>query len=216
MVWFACRTAPGAQMPQREYTVHATSRGADGRPRGKGYTIVPSLDPNVSAVERSLSNAGFAHYMPIEKRLVRDRKKTNLWKPRRFALLLGYVFVKDVDDFRKLEETAGIASVVRSQGKPMPIMGKDILMLQSMEAVAEEKYQQLVEQRAAAERRVTRRKAAGAFPAGSSVSITSGHAKGLRGLAGAPARDGRLKVFIASLEAEISVPMDAVVLEAAE
>jgi transcription antitermination factor NusG len=212
--WFACRTAPGAQQPQREYAVESTSLGSDGRPRGKGYRIVPSLDPNVSAVERSLSNAGFSYYMPVEKRLVRDRKNTRVYKPRRFALLLGYIFVKDVEDFRKLEETAGIASVVRSQGKPMPILGKDILMLQSMEAIAEEKYRQLVEQREAAERRVSRRAAAGMFPAGSLVSITSGHAKGMHGLAGLPDRGGRLKVFIASLEAEVSVSMEAVQLVA--
>lgn len=214
MTWFAIRTAPGAQMPQREYAVETTSLGKDGRPRGKGYRIVPSLDPDISAVERSLSNAGFAHYMPIEKRLVRDRKKSNLWKPRRFALLLGYVFVRDVSRWADLEATPGVASVVRSQGRPMPIEGKDILMLQAMEAVAQTKYEQAVEQRRIAEGRVTRKRAASLFPAGSHVHILKGHAEGRSGFAVGPARDGRLKVLLGLMEAGISVSMDAVQLVA--
>jgi len=207
MTWYAIRTAPGAQMPQREYTAEVTRSK-------KGYRIVPSLDPNISAVERSLSNAGFVHYMPIEKRLVRDRKKSNLWKPRRFALLLGYVFVKDVERWADLEATPGVASVVRSRGVPMPIEGKDIRMLEAMEAVAQEKYEQAIEQRRLTDSRVTRKKAAGMFPAGSRVTILKGHAEGRSGFAMGPARDGRLKILIASMEAEISVAMDAVQLVA--
>lgn len=201
-------------MPQREYAVETTALGKDGRPRGKGYRIVTSLDPDISAVERSLSNAGFIHYMPIEKRLVRDRKKTNLWKPRRFALLLGYVFVKDVERWADLEATPGVASVVRSQGRPMAIRGDDILMLEGMEAEAEARYRQAFEQREAAERRVTRKKAATLFPAGSHVHILKGHAEGRSGFAVGPARDGRIKVLLGMMEAEISVSMDAVQLVA--
>ena len=52
MTWNAIRTSPGAQMPQREFAVQTTSRG-------KGYRIVPSLNPNQSAVERALADAGF-------------------------------------------------------------------------------------------------------------------------------------------------------------
>lgn len=212
MTWFAIRTAPGAQMPQREYAVETTSLGADGRPRGKGYRIVPSLDPNVSAVERALSNEGFTHYMPVERRLVRDRKKTDLWKPRRFALLLGYVFVRDVDDWIRLEETAGVASVVRSQGRPMAIPVCEIDMLREMEAEAEAKLQKLIEQRAAAARRLPRRKANTVFPSGAYVEITKGPAEGRVGFVSGTDREGRLKLLLSSLE--MSVPMDAVKLVA--
>jgi transcription antitermination factor NusG len=201
-------------MPQREYAVETTSTGEDGRARGKGYRIVPSLNPNISAVERSLSNAGFIHYMPIEKRLVRDRKKTDLWKPRRFALLLGYVFVQDVSRWKDLEETPGIASVVRSRGIPMPIRIEDILLLRTMEAEADQHFERLVEEKAAKARQLTRKKAARVFPAGSLVEITKGHAEGRYATMVGPGRKGQLKVLIASLEAEISVPMDAVQLVA--
>ena len=44
--WYAVRTAPGAQMPQREYIVEKLI-DENGKPRGKkGYRIVPSLNPN--------------------------------------------------------------------------------------------------------------------------------------------------------------------------
>lgn len=123
-------------MPQREYAVETTTRG-------KGYRIVPSLDPRRSAIEKALSDAGFVHYMPAEKRLIRDRRHTDLWKPRRFALIVGYVFIHadegDIDWF-KLSEVPGVAGIVGIRGKPMPIALADILMLRSMEAVGEEKF----------------------------------------------------------------------------
>lgn len=212
MVWFAVRTMPGAQMPQREYAVETTTLGADGRPRGKGYRIVPSLDPNVSAVERALSNNGFKHYMPVERRLVRDRKKTDLWKPRRFALLLGYVFVEDVSDWVTLEATPGVASTVRSMGKPMPIPVGEIALLREMEAEAEAKLQRLIEQREAAARRLPRRKTNSLFPKGSLVEVTRGPAEERHGIVTGTDREGRLRLLIQSLE--MSVPMDAVKLVA--
>jgi transcription antitermination factor NusG len=214
MTWYAIRTAPGAQMPQREYVVEPTALGADGRSRGKGYRIVPSLDPDVSAIERSLSNARFIHYMPVEKRLVRDRKKTDLWKPRRFALLLGYVFVQDVERWADLEETPGVASVVRSMGKPMPIRVDDILLLRTMEAEADQQFERMVEERAAKDRQLTRKRAAKVFPAGSLVEIMKGHGEGRYATTLGPGRKGQLRVLLASLEAEVSVPMDAVQLVA--
>jgi len=129
--WFAIRTVPGAQKPEREYAVERT-RSA------KGYRIVASLNPDVSAVERALSNNGFTHYMPAEKRLVRDRRHTDLWKPRRFALMVGYVFVHDPHDWRLLAETSGVQEIVRDvSGNPYPIDLLDILRVRTAEAEAE-------------------------------------------------------------------------------
>lgn len=216
MTWFAIRTLPGAQLPQREYQVEPTMLGANGRPRGKGYRIVPSLDPDQSAVERALSNAGFAHYMPVEKRLVRDRRKTDLWKGRRFPLLLGYVFVQDVTDFRTLEETAGVAGIVGTKGEPIAIPEGDIAMLRGEEAKAEEKYLWEVQRREEAARRVTRNKAKILFPVGSRVLITKGIAQGRTAHVIGTDRGGRLKAFTDSLNGTgtISVSVDAVLLVA--
>ena len=129
--WYAVRTVPGSQKPQREYEVEAT------RSR-KGYRITPKLNPGISAVERALTNAGFIHYMPAEKRLVRDRKHTDLWKPRRFALLVGYVFILNPTDFRRLEDVDGVSHVVKDAGGvPLRIDLLDILQLRQAESVAE-------------------------------------------------------------------------------
>jgi transcription antitermination factor NusG len=133
MTWYALRTKPGAQKPQREYKVEDTSSR-------KGYRIVPSLDANVSAIERVLTQAGIQHYMPAEKRLIRDRRHTDLWKPRRFALLVGYVFIKGPVDWWQLSELPGVHSVVGINGKPLEIDLLDIMHLRSQEAVIEEEF----------------------------------------------------------------------------
>lgn len=130
MTWYAIRTHPGAQMPQREYAVE-TTRSA------KGYRIIPSLNATVSAIERALTDAGFVHYMPAEKRLIRDRRRTDLWKARRFALLTGYVFIKGPCNFLRLQEVPGVAGIVGCAGQPLPIALADILVLRTAEAQSE-------------------------------------------------------------------------------
>lgn len=133
MTWYAIKTQPGSQVPQREFVVETTRST-------KGYRIVPSLNPQVSAIERSLSDAGFVHYMPVEKRLVRDRLRTDLWKVRRFALLTGYIFVQNPDNWLKLSETPGVQGVIAYQGVPQPVALLDILMMRSEEAKAEAEF----------------------------------------------------------------------------
>jgi hypothetical protein len=140
MNWYAVRTVPGSQKPQREYAVETTALGKDGRPKGKGYRIVPSLNPNMSAIERALKDSGFSYYMPAEKRLVRDRRKTDLFKTRRFALMVGYVFVRDPHSFYALQQVPGVAGIVGVDGNPAPIPLLDILELRGMEAEVEVEF----------------------------------------------------------------------------
>ncbi len=142
MTWYAIRTMPGAQQPQREYTVEKPSLiNPDIKGFGrKGYRIVPSLNPSMSAIERALKDAGFVYYMPAEKRLIRDRRKTDLWRTRRFALLLGYVFIKGPCNFLQLQELPGVAGIVGTCGRPMPVSIVDIMMLRTKEARAEAEF----------------------------------------------------------------------------
>lgn len=134
MAWYCIKTVPGAQKPQREYAVEKL----DDKRSKKGYRIIPSLNPNVSAVERALTLNGFTHYMPAEKRLIRDRRHTDLWKVRRFALMVGYVFVHDPDDFVLLENTPGVDGVIKkSNHEPYEIDLLDILAVRKAEAEAE-------------------------------------------------------------------------------
>lgn len=128
MAWFAVKTIPGAQLPRKEYVVKLT-RSA------KGYRVEPITNPMLSLVERALDENGFEHYMPTEKRLIRDRRHTDLYKVRRFALMVGYVFVRDPRDWRRLEETNGVAGIVRTaEGQPFPIDILEILAIRTMEA----------------------------------------------------------------------------------
>lgn len=136
--WFAVQTVPGAQKPKREYRVESTSLDANGKPRGKGYRILPNLNHDISLVERALSDNGFEYYMPSEKRLIRDRRHTDLWKVRRFALMVGYVFVRDPHDWDLLAETQGVRGIVRtSSGTALGIDIMDILAVRSIEAKSE-------------------------------------------------------------------------------
>lgn len=133
--WFAVKAAPGSQKPQREYKAEQTRSK-------KGYRIVPSLNPHISAIELALTKAGFDCYMPAEKRLVRDRRHTDLWKPRRFALLVGYIFVHAPRDWRQLKTTPGVSGVVSDgQGRPLPVSWDDILMLRATEAQSEAEFE---------------------------------------------------------------------------
>lgn len=199
---------PGAQQPQREYTVEA-NRSV------KRYRIVPSLNPNVSAIERALSNAGVIHYMPAERKLIRDRRKTNNWITRRFALLPGYVFVHDVKNWAELEEEVpGVASIVKVDGAPIAIDIVDILELRSMEADSEAEVDREIEQRAALAARVSRTKAKRLFPVGSRIEILNGHAEGRHATVQGMDRGGRVKAIIDRLDAlgTISVPITDVKL----
>lgn len=133
--WYAVKTAPGSQLPRREYVVEQTTLDGEGRPRGKGYRIVPNIKHDLSAIERALEENGFEHYMPTEKRLVRDRRHTDLYKVRRFALMVGYIFVRDPEDWNKLSETRGVSGVVRSAtGRALPMDIIDMLAIRSVEA----------------------------------------------------------------------------------
>jgi hypothetical protein len=135
--WYAIRTVPGAQKPRREFHVEMTGR-PDRKPRGKGYRIVPSLNPNLSAIEKALNDSGFDCYMPAEKRLIRDRRHTDLWKVRRFALMVGYIFVRDPHDWSELKKVPGVAGIVQNaDGNPLALDILDVMAIRAAEAKAE-------------------------------------------------------------------------------
>lgn len=143
MTWFAVRTSPGAQMPQREFVLEKTDprRDKDGNPISKGYRIVPTINNNLSAIERVLIDVGIDFYMPSERRLVRDRRRPYLWKAHRRALIVGYLFVRD-PDWSKLIDLPGIAGVVGIGGNPLKIDFFDILKVYEAEMKELIKFQE--------------------------------------------------------------------------
>lgn len=136
MTWYAIRTAPGAQMPRREYWAEPLPSAIKGEHRGKGYRIASSTNPERSAVETALENAGFTFYMPAEFTAVRNRRSKGLYEVRRFALLKGYVFVTEVasdQDWSRLLSLPGVLGMVSSGDKPFPIDDLDIFRLRMFE-----------------------------------------------------------------------------------
>lgn len=215
MSWYVVRTAPGAQMPQREYAVEDTHSR-------KGYRIVPSLNPNVSAVERALSQNGFTHYMPTEMKVIRDRRKTGTWITRRYALLPGYMFVYAPHDFRLLDETQGVLGKLGVDGVPLVMSVVDMMTMRTIEA---RKHAE-ADQKLAALNRGNIAKASAAlktaakvlkhakrqFSEGTRVDVLYGRAIGRQATIMGWEDDGRLKAIADGLETVglISVAVDMV------
>ncbi len=183
MVWYVARVKPGSQ-----------------------------IGVFTSTVERHLKERGFAFYMPSETRLIRDRRKANLWKERRFPIIPGYVFLSDVRDFKRLEETAGIINVIRFEGIPFPMPERDIDELKRIEAECEASFQREASRRAFAASKMTRGKAKHLFPSGSHVMITAGPLRHTLAYVTGTDRGGRIKLITDKLRA-LSVSVDANELE---
>lgn len=221
MTWYAVRTAAGSQQPQREYATEPTTLDKDGRPRGKGYRIVPSLNPNVSAVERALTDAGFSHYMPASFRVIRNRRKTRDYTTRRDPLLPGYIFVHGVSDerFPDLTSTPGVAGVLGDgRGRPYVVDIVDILALRTIEAKNYAEALSQMQKLASADIREASKTAAKAKAAarrklaeGKRVRVLWGKAVGHEATVLGWADDERVRAIIEGLDAvEVLLPYDTV------
>ncbi|WP_246569421.1 transcription termination/antitermination NusG family protein [Rhizobium bangladeshense] len=103
-LWFAVKTAPGAQR------CPSMREGHD----RKGESII----------ERNLRNEGFEAFMPSYRIEVRHHRQGH-WIERRFPTFVGYVFVNiGPADFRRVEEVNGVSKILRfttsSEQRPMP------------------------------------------------------------------------------------------------
>lgn len=59
--------------------------------------------------------------------------------------MVGYMFVQDPENWPKLLEVPGVAGVVRGMdGRPLPVDIVDMLMVRSMEALAQEEFDRQV------------------------------------------------------------------------
>jgi transcription antitermination factor NusG len=133
MVWYAIRTKPGAQQPKREYWPEPSMSALEGHKRGKGYRMVSSTNPEMSAIEMVLEAKGVTFYMPAEFAVVRNRNHKGLYELRRFALMKGYLFVND-PDWSKIIDAPGVQGVVGNNGEPYPIGAMDLFRLRMYEA----------------------------------------------------------------------------------
>lgn len=135
MTWYAIRTAPGAQMPKREYWTEEATRSV------KGYRLMAGVASDYSAVELALKDAGFTYYMPAEFSAVRNRHKSGLYEVRRFALMKGYMFVSELkdEDWPRLlgapgfPGVPGVQGVVSNYNKPFAISSLELFHLRMFE-----------------------------------------------------------------------------------
>lgn len=216
MTWYAIKTLTGAQLPQREYVVEDTSGG-------KHYRIVASLDPKMSAIERSLTRAGIAFYMPCEHKVIRSRKKTATFTTRRFALLQGYVFTHDVYDYVTLKKIPGYGGTVGALGVPLEIPLHEMMRLRKIEAESFLKAERELAKIISAEHSAAAKAAAKAlskakrvFAEGSRVSVLYGVGVGREATIAGWDTEGHLKALVDGLEAEglMSMSFDTVRLVA--
>lgn len=134
--WYAVRTKPGAQVPYRERWPESTASAIAGiRPRGKGYSIASSVNPEQSVIEAALEAEGIAYYMPAEFAVVRNRSRKGLYELRRFAMLKGYIFVGQLRDrdWAALMDIRWVHGVVGNNGQPIVIDNFDMLKLRLFE-----------------------------------------------------------------------------------
>lgn len=211
MNWYAIRTAPGAQMPQREYWAEPSVSAIAGRPRGKGYRIRSSVNPTKSAVELALDAAGVVHYMPAEYSAVRNRQKKGVYEVRRFAMLKGYAFVSEIEtdeDWARVLYAAGVQGAVCNAGEPFPISSMDIHRLRMYEAnsrmEAEAKAKRLSTNEARDMRKEKKKAARSArrklFP-GKSVRLIWGDKIGREATVAGWKDDEHVRVLLGQLEA---------------
>jgi len=135
------RLLPGSQSPRRRFEVENARKTVQ---NPKGYRIVTSLDPRVSAIERELSERGISCFMPAEFRAVRSRTKANLWTMRRNALLPGYIFVSGNAEWRSIPGVFGLLH--DADGNPLLLSAIDMMSLRTAEANSEAAAEHYIEQ----------------------------------------------------------------------
>lgn len=162
--WYAIRLKPNAQRPAKQ-------------------------DPRLTNIELSLTQEGFEHYMPLERReIIHHRTKKPIDK--RYPLIPGYAFVCDTDDWLRLSKCDFVAGVLGVRGTPIPLIPTVIEQIRDAEAVILSEYERqkaLRRQRdkEAEERKkhIPQRRARQMYPAGSPIVVDKTHVLlgGMRG-----------------------------------
>ena len=173
-------------------------------------------NPRWSIVERSLTDGGFAFYLPFENKTV-THPHTKKKIERRFPLMPGYGFVEGVTNFEALRQCDGVMDVIKSAGAPVPILEAEVtrVMMDELAINAENERQRQLGR--AREKMGTRATMSTKFKVNSTRTIAPTHhlLQGEEITITAIAARGEIEGFIARLN-NYPVKIDAVHLEAAE
>ena len=171
--WYAVRTAPGAQRPDKR-------------------------DDRFTKLERELTDHGFDCYQPMEMRdIVHHRSKKLITKS--YPLIPGYAFVTGVTNFWALSECKTVSGVLGIEGEPMTIMPREIEAIREAERSIFEELATERRRRAMARRKVTRRTLAGSYPSGTPIVVTEGFLANERGMVQAVAGRGKIRLTLERL-----------------
>lgn len=197
--WYAVKLRPGTQRAAKPRVGEPEDR--------KGEFII----------ERSLRDAGFDIFMPSMRKEVRHHR-TNEFMERRFALLIGYVFVKLASpdpNFFALSRCDGVTAILGAAGRPMVIPTQHINALITAEDEADEHFERQRGIRLAKASRPTKRQLEEMHPKGTPIVISPAH-KLLGGLGatvlGATGRN-TLRVMMSTLGSLVPVEIDAAEVE---
>lgn len=171
--WYAVRTAPGAQRPDKR-------------------------DDRFTKLERELTDHGFDCYAPVEMRdIIHHRSKKLITKS--FPLIPGYAFVTGVTNFWALSECKTVSGVLGVEGEPMMILPSEIEAIREAERSIFEELATERRRRAIARKKVTRRTLAGAYPSGTPIVVKEGFLANEPGMVQAVTGRGKIKLTLERL-----------------
>lgn len=171
--WYAVRTAPGAQRPDKR-------------------------DDRFTKLERELTDHGFDCYQPMEVwETPHHRSKKILVKKK--PLIPGYAFVTGVTNFWALSECKTVAGILGIEGEPMTIMPREIEAIREAERDIFEELATERRKRAVARQKVTRRTLAGSYPSGTPIVVAEGFLANERGMVQAVAGRGKIRLTLERL-----------------
>ena len=102
-------------------------------PKGGSYQyLLPDIDQRTN-IEVALDKMSLEYFLPMASREFPHRRKRNVWITERVPILPGYVFVRNVGDWRALEFADGVIDILRCGHENVRIPAVDIHRLRMVE-----------------------------------------------------------------------------------
>lgn len=124
--WYAVRIAGQATSVHRRRVFVAGPKG------GLHRFLVPDINHKTN-IEVAFDGLGVEYFLPIVVHETPHRRKRKMTVVNRTPIIPGYVFVRYVPDWQKLEKTAGVIGVLKSGLNNVRIPHKDIYDLRLIE-----------------------------------------------------------------------------------
>ena len=102
-------------------------------PKGGSYQyLLPDIDQRTN-IEVALDKMPLEYFLPMASREFPHRRKRGVWVTERVPILPGYVFVRNVGDWRALEFADGVIDILRCGHENVRIPAVDIHRLRMVE-----------------------------------------------------------------------------------